>query len=239
MLNRIKQILTGSHRKWTVTIALTVIMVAGVHAQNTFFTSKAGTVLIYANYNAKGKAESHSQLTIKGVEGSGSNMTISYLMESLDKNRKSLNPPMEIPCTVVIKDDVLYLDMNQMFAGQMKDQQLKMEITGVPVELPGNMEPGQSLKDAEMTMTLDMGIMKMKTVIKMTDGKCLAIEDVTVPAGTFKCHKITQTVTTTVIRKDVMSRTISWYAPNIGTVKTETYDAKNNLSGSMELVEMK
>ena len=218
---------------------LAVAMATGAYAQNTFFPSKAGIVLTYVQKNAKGKAESHSRTTIKDVEGSGSNMTISYLMESLDKDRKPLNPPVEIPCTVIIKDDVMILDMNQMFVGQMKDMQLKMDITGVPMELPSNMSPGQSLKDADMTMTLDMGIMKMKTVIKMTDGKCLAIEDVTVPAGTFKCHKITQTVTTTIMRKDVVSRTVSWYVIGIGTVKTESYDAKDKLQSSTELIDIK
>jgi hypothetical protein len=74
----------------------------------------------------------------------------------------------------------------------------------------------------------------------MFDGKCEAIEDVTVPAGTFKCHKITQTVATTgyIGRKEVISKTVSWYAPGIGTVKTETYDAKDKLQGSTELVEL-
>ena len=222
-----------------LTVILAVSITAGSYAQNTFFPTKAGTVLTYVNNDAKGKANSYSRMTIKNVEGSGSNMSISYVMESLDKNRKSLtDPPMEIPCTVIIKDDVVILDMNQMFTDQLKDQQIKMEITGVPMELPGNMQPGQSLKDAEMTLTLDMGIMKMNTVVKMTDGKCLAIEDLKVPAGTFKCHKITQTVTTTVMRRDTKSRTVSWYAPGIGTIKTETYDAKDKLQGSMELVEM-
>ena len=231
MLNRIKQL--------CFTTIFIFTLATGTYAQNTFFPTKAGTVLTYAQNNAKGKTESHSRLTIRIVDGSGSNMTISYLMESLDKDRKPLSPPMELPCTVVVKDGVMYLDMNQMFAGQMKDMQVKMEVTGVPMELPNNMEPGQSLKDAEMTMTIDMGIMKMRTVMKMTNGKCLAIEDVTVPAGTFKCHKITQTVTTTIMKRDVTTTTVSWYAPGIGTVKTESYDAKEKLQGSTELVDLK
>ncbi len=215
------------------------LMVTGANAQSTFFPTKAGTVLVYVQNNAKGKAESYSRQTIKEVEGSGSNMAISYLLESLDKNKKPLSdPPVEIPCKITIKDDVVIMDMNQMFAGQQKDQTVKMEITGVPMELPNNMQPGQLLKDADMTMTMDMGIMKMKTVMKMTDGKCLAIEDVTVPAGTFKCHKITQTVTTTVMKRDMVARTVSWYAPGVGTVKTETYNDKDKLQGSTELVEM-
>ena len=225
--------------KFFVTTILAVSIATGSYAQNTFFPTKAGTVLTYVNNDAKGKTTNYSRMTIKNVEGSGNNMTISYVMENLDKNRKSLtDPPMEIPCTVIIKDGVVILDMNQMFTDQMKDPQIKMEITGVPMELPGNMQPGQSLKDAEMTMTLDMGVMKLSTVMKMTDGQCLAIEDLKVPAGTFKCHKITQTVTTTVMRRATTSKTISWYAPGIGAIKTETYDAKDKLQSSMELVEM-
>ncbi len=219
--------------------ALATCMVVDASAQNSFFPTKAGTVQVYANKNAKGKADSYSRQTVQDVEGSGSNMSISYVLELLDKNQKPSDPPVEVPCKVTIKDDVVFMDMNQVFAGQMKDQQMKMEVTGVPMELPNNMQPGQSLKDADMTMTIDMTIMKMKTVMKMTDGKCLAIEDVTVPAGTFKCHKITQTVTTTVMKRDVTARTVSWYAPGVGTVKTETYNDKDKLQGSTELVEMK
>jgi hypothetical protein len=219
--------------------ALVVTMAAGVYAQSTFFPTKAGTVMTYVQKDAKGKVDSYSRSTIKKIEGSGKNITILYVVESLDKNRKSSNPPNEMSCKVIVKNNVMTLDMNQMFAGQSKDQNIQMEVTGIPMELPSNMNPGQSLKDAEMTMTIDMVFTKMQTVIKMTDGKCLAIEDVTVPAGTFKCHKITQTVTTTVMKTKTVATTISWYATGIGAVKTETYDAKKKLLGSTELVEFK
>ena len=217
---------------------LSVAFATGTHAQNAFFPVKKGTVLVYAQQDAKGKAKSYSKLSIKDVEGSGSNMTISYVTEILDKDRKSANPPNEMPCKVIIKDGVMILDMNQMFAGQIKDPQLKVSITGMPMELPDNMQPGQSLKDADVTMSIDLGVAKMETTMKMTDGKCIAIEDVTVPAGTFKCHKITQTVTTTVMGRNIVSRSISWYAPSIGQVKTESYDEKNQLQSSTALVEV-
>ena len=222
-----------------LTTALITVITAGAYAQNTFFPTRAGTVLLYANNNANGRAESHSRQTIKNVEGSGNNMTISYVYESLDKNKNPLKPPTEIPCTVIIKDGTVNLDMSQMVAGQLQGQQLKAEITGVPMELPSNLQPGQTLKDAEVTLTIDMGVMKMITVIKMTDGKCLAIEDLTVPAGTFNCRKITQTVTTTVLGRNITTTTVSWYALGIGTVKTESYDNKNKLQNSTVLVEIK
>ena len=216
-----------------------IIMIAstvGASAQNAFFPTKAGTVLVYAQKNAKGNPDSYSKTTIKNVEGSGNNMTISYTTEILDKNKKSANPPEEVPLKAIIKNGVMYLDMKGMFAGQMKDQQIKMEITGVPMELPSNMQPGQSLKDADVTLTMDLGIMKMKTTMKMTDGKCVAIEGVATPAGTFTCHKITQTVSITVMDKTSTSKSVSWYAKDIGAVKTETYSDKDILQGSTELV---
>jgi hypothetical protein len=207
------------------------------HAQNTFFPTKAGTVLTYMQNDAKGKADAYLQYTIENVEGSERNMTVSYSVVMMDKNRKPINDP--IPLKVTIQDDVVFLDMKELFAGMKTDTQIEVEYSGVPIELPANLQPGQSLKDAEAIMTVNLGIMKMTTSIKMTDGKCLAIEDFTVPAGTFKCHKMTQSVATTVMKKTVNSRTVSWYTPGIGTVKNETYDAKDKLSGSMELIEIK
>jgi hypothetical protein len=214
---------------------------AGAHAQNIFFPSKVGVTLVTEQKNGKGKTRGFTKLTVKNVEGSGNNMTISYVVEMLNKDRKSSNPPVEMPCKVTVTNGVMAMDMNQMFAGdkQQKDQQVKTEVTGVPMELPGNLQSGQTLKDAEMTMSKDLGIMKMETSMKMTDGKCLAVEDLAVPAGTFKCHKIRQSVSYTVFGKTMNALTMSWYAPGLGNVKTETYNDKGELTSSMELVEIK
>ena len=220
----------------TVAIALALSCVT-LQAQNAFFPTQAGMTMLYTHQDAKGKAASHTRYTIRNVEGSGDNLTISYVMETLDKNMKPrTKSSSEIPCTVVIRDGVVYMDMNQTILEQVTVPDLKMEITGVPLELPGNLQPGQSIKDANMTLTVDAGILKMKTDMNMTDGQCQAIEDVTVKAGTFTCHKITQTITTSVLRKNVVTTTITWYAPGIGTVKTETYSDKNKLTGSVELL---
>jgi hypothetical protein len=213
---------------------------AGLYAQNNFFPSKAGIVLTYANNDAKGNTESYSVLTIKDVKGSGKNMTVTYLVNVLDKNRKPLkNSPGEMTYQVIIKDDVMIMDMNQMIPAQIKDQGIKMEVKGTPMELPNNLQPGQKIKDSTVTITMDLVIMKMNTVVKMTEGKCLAIEEVKLPAGTIKCHKITQKITTTAIDTSNVETMVSWYAPDIGTVKTETYDDKNKLVSGSVLAELK
>jgi len=212
---------------------------AGLYAQNNFFPSKAGIVLTYADNDAGGNVQGYSVLTIKDVKGSGRNMTIAYGLKALDKNRKPLNNmPGEMNYQVVIKDNVAVMDINRMIPAQSREKGVKAEVTGTPIELPNNLQPGQSLKASEATITIDLGVMKVITVVK-TEGKCLAVEDVKVPAGTFKCHKITQKVTSTAMNTTIVETIVSWYAPNIGTVKSETYDDKNKLISSSVLVELK
>jgi hypothetical protein len=208
--------------------------------QNIFFPTKPGMALTTANLDAIGNAESYSVLTVKNVDGVRGNMTITYGINALDKNRNPLKGLSDgMTYQVVIKNGVMIMDINQMIPAQVREQgAVKMEVTGTPMELPSIMQPGQSLKPSEITIAIDVGIMKVKTVVK-TEGKYLAIEDVKVPAGTFKCHKITQKITTTAVIITTTQTTVSWYAPNIGTVKTVTYDDKNNLVSSSELVEIK
>ena len=206
-----------------------------------FFPSKAGIALTYAQNDAKGNTEGYTVQTIKDVEGSGNNKTITYGMATLDKNRNPLlkGSLAELTFQVQIKDGVMIMDINQMIPAQVREQgAIKMEVSGTPIELPNIMQPGQSLKPSEITIAIDVGIMKVKTVVK-TEGKFLAIEDIKVPAGTFKCHKITQKITTTAVIITTTQTTVSWYAPNIGAVKTDTYDDKNNLVSSSVLVEVK
>jgi hypothetical protein len=198
-------------------------------------------VLTYANNDDKGKPQSYTVLTIKDVKGSGRNMTITYGAEGLDKNRK---PPKNSPGVqtfqVVIKDNVLFMDMNQMIPVELKGQEgVKFEVTGIPLELPASLQPGQVLKDCRVNIAMDMGVMKVNSLVRMTEGKCLAIENVKVPAGMFKCHKITQKITATVMGTETVSTTVSWYAPNVGTIKTETYNDKNKLESGTELTELR
>jgi hypothetical protein len=217
-----------------------IVIGAGLYAQNSFFPTKAGMALTYANSDAKGNTDSYSILTIKDVKGSGKNMTVTCGVTALDKNRKPpKNSPGEMTYQVVIKDGVVIMDVNQMIPAEMKDQGVKADVKGTPMEIPDNLQPGQSLKNSEVTITIDLGIMKMSSAVKMTDGKCLAIEDVKVPAGTFNCRKITQKITTTAMNITTVQTSVSWYAPNIGTVKSETYDEKNKLVSGSVLAELK
>ena len=219
--------------KKLVLIIVSVIMtVGGVSAQNMFFPAKEGMKLLYAKLNAKGKADSYILQTIRKVEGSGDNLSINYVSQMLDKNRKQIGEkPIEIPLTVTVTDGVVEWDMKSFAAPGTESF---IEIEGDKLRIPSTLSPGDKINDAKFTMTMNMGF-KIKTEVLLTEQECLAVEDVTVPAGAFKCHKVTQTSAATVMRKTVITKTVSWYAPGIGTVKSEIYDAKGKLQSSTEL----
>jgi hypothetical protein len=220
-----------------IALAALMLLCGSLQAQSIFFPTRQGTVRVFAHKNARGNVESHSRQTIRSVDGSGANMTITYSMEALDKSQKPLRDAKEMTFKLTVRNNVMIFDINEMIPPQMmNNQEFKMEIKGDGLELPASIQPGQSLKDATVTMTMDMGMMKMTTEMKMTEGKCEAIEDVTVPAGSFKCHKITQTASVTAMRQTTVTRSITWYAPGVGVVKSETYDKSNKLTNTTELI---
>ena len=201
-----------------------------VSAQLGFFPSKKGLTLLYANTDAKGKTDIYTRQTVTDVTGSGANMTISYLSEALDKNQKSMIPE-GVRCTITVTDGVAEMDMKSMVTPSIQNH---VTIEGDQIRIPSTLSPGDKLSDAHYTMTINMGL-KLKTEMTITEHQCVAIEDVTVPEGTFKCHKMTQTSTATVMRKTTTTKTLTWYVSGIGMVKSETYDDKGKLQGSLVL----
>ena len=209
---------------------LVTTVIWGISAQVGFFPSKQGVTLLYANLNAKGKVEMYTRQNVTRVEGSGDNMTITYLSMILDTKKipQTVTP---ISSTITVTNGVAELDMKSLAAPATLSY---VTIEGDRIRIPSTLSPGDKLADAHYIMTINM-VVRIRTEISITGHECLAIEDVTVPAGTFKCHKLTQTSTATAMRKTVTTKTLTWYTPGIGMVKSETYNDKDKLQNSSVL----
>lgn len=211
-----------------------------INAQETFFPTKEGMVLTYKNFDKKDKVSGMMKYTINKVNISGNDIDITYLCEVLD-NKEKLVFKEEI--TVHQKDDVLYVDMGN-FLNKAAFQQegtipAEVEVKGNNMEIPLNPTPGQTLPDANIEMAMKMGIVNMKMSADITNRKVEAIEDISVTGGSFKCYKFSGDVNTVAMGIKVQAKTIEWFAKGIGTVKTESYDKKGNLTGRTELVEIR
>ncbi|MBL7966114.1 MAG: hypothetical protein JNK09_03890 [Prolixibacteraceae bacterium] len=221
---------------------LTVIVfgILSLKAQETFFPTKEGMVLIYKSFDKKDKLSGIMKYTIKKVNVSGSDIDITYLCESLD-NKEKLVFKEEI--TVHQKGDVLYVDMGNLLNKSAFQQNgeipAEVEVKGNNMEIPLNPSPGQTLPDANIEMAMKMGFVNMKMSAAVTNRKVEAIEDISVSGGTFKCYKFSGDVNTVALGIKVQAKTVEWFAKGIGTVKTESYDKKGEMIGRTELVEVR
>ena len=115
----------------------------------------------------------------------------------------------------------------------------ELEITGNKMEIPVGIQPGQTLPDASVVMAMKMGFVSMKMAADITNRKVDAIEDVTVPAGTFKCYKLSGDVSATVMGMNVKTSNLDWYAKGIGLIRSESYDKSNKLQSFIQLTELR
>ncbi len=225
------------------TLAIAILLVLGatfVAAEETFFPTKEGMVLVYKNFDKKDKVTGVVKYTIKDVNIKGKNIDITYLFESFDNKEKIIYKE-EI--TVHQKGDVMYIDMGK-FLNKAAFQQngsipAEVEVNGNNMELPLNPSPGQTLPDSFIEMALKMGFVNLKMTANVTNRLVEAIEDISVSGGSFKCFKLSSDVNTVALGIKIQAKSIEWYAKGIGVVKSENYDKKGNLTGRTELVEVR
>ena len=197
-----------------------------------FFAMKKGAVQVFASKDAKGKVTGQTRSTIKEITGARDAFAIAYASESLDAkgNPTDKNNPLVLNYRIVIKDGIMYLDIKGMFGAM--DGLDGVQVSGTAMKLPTNMTEGQTLDDAAARVRI--GFINCSAVI--TERKCLAIEDITVEAGTFRCYKVSQKVNVTAMGIRNEGTTLTWYAKGVGAVKTESYDRNGNLQSSQELI---
>jgi len=226
-------------RKIILALLAVAVFAAGAFAGDVFFPTKKGTVLLMANLDAKGKPENYGRTKIVDVKGSGDNMTIICQTELLDKKRQPNKDAAPIDYTVQVVDGAVTADING-FLKLPAGAGGAFTLTGDTLRIPSKFKPGDRFKDANMTMTMDMGMMKMTMDIAVTDYKCLAVETVSVPAGTFEAYKITQTVKTTnnIVNMTQKMTSVTWNVLGIGPVKTQVMDEKGKIQSTAELQEI-
>lgn len=225
--------------KKIILFLLMLYAATAINAQEVFFPTKEGSVLVYKMFDKKDKETGIMRYTIKEVKINGDNMDITYLIESLDN--KGANQFKE-EVTLNKKGDVLYFDMSNFINKSAFQQDGEMppglEIKGNNLEVPLNPQPGTMLPDANIEMAIKMGFVNMKIATNITNRKVELVEDVTVPAGSFNCYKFTGDVTSTIMGKKINSTTAEWYARGLGVVKSESYDKNGKLNSYMVLAEV-
>jgi hypothetical protein len=196
-----------------------------------FYPDAEGAKVEITHYDNKDKITGKSEQEVITIEKAGSNVKAIIKNKYFDKKDEFVfENEMEVSC----KEGVFYIEMNnylneQALAG-FKD--MEMEIKGDNLQFPPGMKVGDMLDDGTVTMSFNapaMSMMNMSTTIK--NRKVEAIENITTPAGTFKCFKITYDIETETFMKKITSNALQWFSENVGMVRTESYNQNGKLEG--------
>ncbi len=215
-------------------LAVTVQPMLAQDCAATYGVLKEGTRLEYTNYNRKGEAD----LTIKQLcqKVETRNDTLIATMDAKGINTKG-EETYARTYTLKCLAGVFYMSMQSLMPAQTgaANPTTEMQIEGGELDYPSTMQVGQTLPDAEMLIKVFTGGMQlMKTRYKILNRKVEAAEKVNTKAGTFDCLKITYDLEMNLLGKKTYHAAI-WMAKNVGMVKTENYDKKGNVEGSMQL----
>lgn len=200
----------------------------------TFYSpSEPGTELVLTTYSKPGKVKSSVKQVTAGKKVVDGQTRLDVISESFDAKGKSLGKgSFEVWCD----GGHFYLDMRSMLSSMNLGEMGEAKIEAGNLEFPASPTPGQQLEDAFITVTMQ-GPIPINVRIDVTDRKVEALEKITTPAGTFDCMKITSVCFTKMLIKSETEMT-DWYAPNVGLVRSETYQRGKLLTFS-ELTDLK
>lgn len=102
--------------------------------------------------------------------------------------------------------------------------------------LPSNLSVGTSIKDAQVTATMNNNGAQFGTMtLTSQNKKVVSMEAVTVPAGTFDCYKIEGNMVSKTVTMGIPInfefKNVEWYAKGVGLVRTESYGKNGKLIG--------
>jgi hypothetical protein len=139
------------------------------------------------------------------------------------------------------EDGIFKMDMKNF----LDDETLKsfegMEVTmdATDLDYPPVLAAGQALKDGNISVKVSsQGMVIMNMVVRVFDRKVEAVEDMTTPAGTFSCYKMSSAIESKTMFS-VVTRSVDWVARKVGPVRSETYDKDGKLAGYMVLTSIK
>lgn len=220
-------------------IFLALVLTGFVKGQDcNFYSLTEGMVTSYQNLDAKGKVTSTTRSTCLKVNKAGN--AVLYKMKSEYADAKNSNPSTteyEMKC----EDGVFYVDMKNFIDPKSMEAFKGMDISVDSKDMmyPAALSAGQTLPDANITVSAATGgVSILNLSVNITNRKVSGTESVTVPAGTFECYKITYDVETKMMFK-VYATVTEYVNLGVGNVKTETYDKKGKLAGTIQLVELK
>lgn len=199
----------------------------------TFLFMSANAQIQMSIYDKKGNLSGVQIWNVSDVkkEGDGYSSTINTVFKD-DKGKEITKSTGLYKCS----GGMLQADLQMAMPQQPQMQNSEAKMSNAYLEYPYAMTVGESLKDAQMEMDMNMnGGMKSKVSFKETNRKVDAKESITTPAGTWDAYQISYNANMKIqmgpIGVPTKFTVKEWFVPGIGVVKSENY-MKGKLAGS-------
>ena len=198
-----------------------------------FYPMEEGTLIELRHYDKRSKVSGTTRQEIIDKQTGGGAVSITVKSTFFDEKGKEM---MTSDLTMECKDGVFTFDMDQFLNDEMLAGMGDIDFTieGDNLEYPPNMSAGDQLKEGTIKLIVpDMAMMNMTT--RVYNRKVESIENMTTEAGTFKCFKISYDVFVDGMI-DINTKGIEWIAPDVGAVRSETFNKNGKLTGYSELI---
>lgn len=189
----------------------------------------------FQNFNHRDRLQGRQKVTVEKVEQSGGQTIATMNAIIFDQRDRELH---QSDYLVKCHDNQMLIDIKSLLDPNMlsgfADMDIQMETNDIII--PGNLSVGQSLPDSEMTLKVKTGNVTFADIkLQMVNRTVESRKNITVPAGTFECYKVTYdllTVTSTMgVPMRANAKVVEYHAPNHGPVRSETYNDRNRLQG--------
>ena len=201
-----------------------------------FSPFEVGKKLEYTDYNKNAKAQGKSIHEVIEIKESP-NPEALIKVKVYDKNEEVLNSDYAVKCV----DGAFYVDMIRFFDQQKlsEQQNFELQIEGDFLEFPQLMRPNDILDNGTIDIKVNnQGFTILTMTMTILNRKVAGIENLTTPAGTFECYKITFDYESKFGILNFKGKGIEWVAKGIGVVKSENYNKKDKLRSYYELTSL-
>jgi hypothetical protein len=201
---------------------------------NFYFPTKVGTTLEMTSFDKKDKKTGGTKLTI--IKKDGNSVTAESEYKDV-KGKETFKNEVQVKC----ENGEFHVNMNNYFdpkaVAAYNGMDVKVETQDL--KIPASFTTGQKLPDGGVTVTASQnGFKLLNMVIKIVNRQIAGVEKVTTPAGTFDCLKITYDIEMKMIF-NVKMKGVEYFAKDIGTVRSESYDEKGKLQAYNVLTAIK
>jgi len=194
-----------------------------------YYMQTPGKQLLIYQYDKRGRHELTTVYQVKEVipEAGGHRLLIDMqLLDAKKRNELIVQGGFEAICSLGSTS----IEPRSMLAPGLFEQynDMEYEIAGDNLTMPNDLEVGQLLPEAQVTMKVNVGGIGIKTQVIRKDQTIVRQETLTTPAGTFNCYVMTYTNILKVGLSKTYYTTV-WLAEGIGMVKEETRKANGRL----------